>query len=221
MQVVAKSEQTFLQIGTGDNDTAAEIHSANPNTTVALTISDNDAKVLPSKPKEASEIGDGKLFATGTPVTDAASAANYANWYTATNTDPSSATGGDITAVSLSTFTGYVIQKTIYLTVATGANNANNLSVTGTITQKTGGTDLAAAKVLVTTDDGGFAILTSSSATADIKGSNSPITSSAVRTVNLYIYYDGKESVVYTNNAANLKGAEIGLAFNVNAAPAA
>ena len=221
MQVVAKSEETFLQIGTGANSTAALIHAANPNTSVALTVTDEESQVYPSKPKAASEIGEGKLFATGTPVTDAASAAAYANWYTATNTDPSTATGGTVTASQLTTFTNYVIQKTVYLTVAAGANNANNLKVTAAFTQKTGGTDLAACKVLVTTDDGGFATLTSSNySNVDIKGTNTAITDSTVRTVNLYIYYDGSESVVYTNNKANLKGATIDLTFGVEAVSA-
>ena len=40
MQVVVKSDNTYLLIGTGDNDTADEIQAANPNTTVALTVSD-------------------------------------------------------------------------------------------------------------------------------------------------------------------------------------
>lgn len=70
--------------------------------------------------------------------------------------------------------------------------------------------------MVVTTSDGGFAILDSSHTTADIKGSNTALTPTTVLTVNIYIYYDGNETVVYTNNSANLTGAEIDLIFTVD-----
>ena len=110
----------------------------------------------------------------------------------------------------------------MYLTVASGSNDANNLTVTPTITQKTGGTDITAVKILVATDDGGFAVLSSANngSAVDIKGTNTAITDSGIRQVDIYIYYDGDETPVYTNNMANLKGADIELAFDVTPVPA-
>ena len=128
----------------------------------------------------------------------------------------------DGSAVQLTAFTGYVIKKTVYLTVAVGANSANNLRVAGTFTQKEGGEDVTACKALITTDDGNVAaIINSASPNADIKGNNVSITSSIVRTVNIYLFYDGNDTNVYTNNAADLTGANISLTFSVDAVPAA
>ena len=234
MQVVAKSDNTFLLIGTGDNDTAAEIQAiVGDRTTTALTVSASEAKLYPASPamtaaeaaylpaSTGKKVGGDAITTAGVQVTDAATAAAVTNWFTANALAPDAAAIDATTARQLTSFAGYVITKTVYLTVDTGANNANNLSVTATITQKTGGTDISAVKILVTTDDGGFATLTSASNTADIKGTNTAITSSTVRTVNIYIYYDGDETPVYTNNAANLTGADITLTFNVDAVPAA
>ncbi len=218
MQVVAKSDNTYLLVS-ATNTTASTIQTENV-TTAALTVESAAAKVYPCKPKAASEIGDGKIFETGTAVTNQTTASAYANWYKANAAAPSASDLKAGTATELTTFTGYVIQKTLYLTVAQGANQANNLSVTATFTAQNS-KNIAAARVLVATDDSGFAILTPNSATADIKGSNTNITDTTVRTVYVYIYIDGSDSTIYTNNAANLDGANIGLAFNVDAVPAA
>lgn len=260
MQITAKSNNTYLLINTGDNDTADEIQTAGV-TTVALTVADNAMSVYPAKPKEAAEVAASATFDGDTPVTNAATAAVAANWYTAQNNNPGNATDSIKNAVELTGFENYVITRTLYLTVADGANPANNLTVTPTIAlkqyQKTtdvaiddgktyytesggvysevnspvvgeignyyealGGTAITAVKVLVTTSDGGFAILSSSDSglPVDIKGSNTALTSSTVLTVNIYIYYDGSDSSVYTNNIANLGAATIDLAFGVDVA---
>lgn len=260
MQITAKSNNTYLLINTGDNDTADEIQAAGV-TTVALTVADNAMSVYPAKPKQAAEVAASAIFDGETPVTNAATAAVAANWYTAQNNNPGNATDSIKNAVGLTGFENYVITRTLYLTVADGANPANNLTVTPTIAlkqyQKTtdvaisvgktyytesggvysevadpdvgeignyyealGGTAITAVKVLVTTSDGGFAILSSSDSGSlvDIKGSNTALTSSTVLTVNIYIYYDGSDSSVYTNNIANLGAATIDLAFGVDVA---
>lgn len=231
MQVVAKSDNTFLLIGTGDNDTADEIQAATPNTTVDLNVGNAEAKVYPASPAmtsaEAAYLTTSGKDVTGTTITTAgvvvdntAKAAAVTNWFTANAVDAAHPDIDTTSARQLTSFTGYVITRTVYLTVEDGSNNARNLSVTATITQKASGTDVTAVKILVTTDDGGFATLTSAAPTADIKGTNTVITDSTVRTVNIYIYYDGDEAPVFTNNAVNLTGADISLTFNVDAVPA-
>lgn len=234
MQVVAKSDDTFLLIGTGDNDTADEIQDADPNISISLNISDSEAKVYPSSPALTSaeagyltvaeghnKVGGGAITTAGVQVTNTATAAAVTNWFTANAATVDSPDILVSSAKQLTSFTGYVITRTVYLTIADGANDANNLSVTATITQKTGGADVSAVKILVATDDGGFAVLSTTNTTADIKGSNTSITDTTVRTVYIYIYYDGDEAPVYTNNMINLKGADISLAFNVDPIPAA
>ncbi len=224
MQITAKSDSTYLLINTGDNDTAAEIQTAG-TITIPLTVSAEQSVVLPSSPAlTEAEVGylttSGKtvsgatITTAGVLVDNAAKTAAVTNWFTANALTVNAAAINTETARQLTSFTGYVIHKTCYITVAAGSNNANNLSVTGTFTQKTDGTDITACKAVVVTDDGGFAVLSSTNATADIKGTNTAITDTTVRTVDIYIYYDGDETPVYTNNMANLKGADIQFAFS-------
>lgn len=235
MQVVAKSDDTFLLIS-NTNSTASAIQAENSGagfTTTTLTVSDEQAKVYPSAPATTSaEVAllttagkkvDGEaITVAGVQVTDKDTANAVTNWYTAKAENANASDKKSGTERQLTTFDNYVIKKTVYLTVARGANPANNLKVTATLTQKTGGSDITAAKIIVATSDGGFATLKNGAATnVDIAGSNTNLTDSTVLTVDIYIYYDGNESVVYTNNAANLKGVDISLAFDVDAVPAA
>ena len=262
MQIKAKSNNTFLLINTGDNDTAAEIQTAGV-TTIAVTVSDEQAEVFPSKPKEASEIGSGKRFESGTPVTNASTAAAAGNWYTAHNNNPANANDSVKSINSLNTTSGdtyefakYVIKRTVYLTLAKGSDDAHNLTVTPTITMKdtyakttdtalnnsktyytqSGETytavsspdvaniatyyekanNIEAVKVLVATGDN-YAILSSSTTTAQslYATTNQDLKDSTVVTVDIYIYYDGEATPVYTNNILNLSAATIQLAFDV------
>lgn len=232
MQVTAKSNETFLLISS-TKTAAGDIQTENAITT-ALTVDADAAKVYPSAPAlndtevgylttTGKTVGGVSITTEGKKVTDANTAAAYTNWYTAYATKASEATIKDGSAVQLTAFTGYVIEKTVYLTVAKGSNPANNLTVTPTFTVKTGGEDLTAAKIVITTDDGGFAVLSyeNNGTKVDIKGTNTSLTDSTVRTVKIYIYYDGNDSNVYTNNIADLKGVDIFLVFDVAAVPAA
>ena len=234
MQVKAKTASTYLLIGTGDNDTAAEIQAISPaSTSVALTVSDEQALVLPSKPVENSteagylSVATGHKNTAGTDIAtagvivdDGTKAAAFTNWYTAAAAAPTASAMADGTAKQLAGFDGYVIQRTAYLTVAVGATSAHNLTVTPTFTQLSGGTDINAVKMIIATSDGGFAKLSSAqnSTAVDIKGSNTAITPTSLVTVNMYLYYDGSETNVYTTNLANLTGASISLEFGVTEA---
>ena len=110
-----------------------------------------------------------------------------------------------------------MVKKTVYLTVAEGANDANNLTVSATISQVTGGVDVSAVKLIITTSDDGFAAIDSSTGpNVDIKGDNTALTDTTAVRVDIYLYYDGNDSNVYTNNRVNLKGASVSLAFHVD-----
>lgn len=232
MKVTAKSDNTYLLISS-TKSSASDIQTENA-TTVALTVSDEQSKVYPCAPAlNDPEVGyltvaSGHKTVAGADITTAgvkvenyATAAAVTNWYTATAAASDASTMKEGTAKQLSTFTGYVIEKTVYLTVAKGANPANNLTVTPTITQKGSGSDISAAKVLVTTDGDAFTVLSKeqNGTKVDIKGSKA-ITDETVLTVKIYIYYDGNDTNVYTNNAAKLTGATIDLAFDVEAVKA-
>lgn len=229
MQVVAKTDNTYLLISS-DKTTAAEIQTDN---SISTTLAVANPKVYPCAPVTSDpEVGylttsgfkvdGGNITVEGVKVTNATTAAAVTNWYTAT-AETSGASGmKDGTARQLTTFTGYVIQKTVYLTVAKGANDANNLKVTPTIAKSgESGTLVDAARVLITTSDGGFAILDKDSVEVGIEGSNTNLTDSTVLTVNIYIYIDGNDAAVNTNNSVNLAMATISLLFSVEAVKAA
>lgn len=227
MQITAKTDNTYLLISK-TNTTASAIQSENVKT-VAIGMTAEDSQVYPSAPvRSAAEaaylttsgktVSGAAITTAGAQVTDTATAAAVTNWYTAAALGPGASTIDDTTAVQLESFTNYVWVQNLYLTVASGSNAARNLSITATFTQKTGGEDLSAVKMIVTTNDGGFALLTSSAATADIKGTNTNITDSTVRIVTLYLYYDGNDSNVYTNNMADLSGADISVRLDVESA---
>jgi hypothetical protein len=230
MQVTAKTDSTYLMINLTEQ-TADGIQAAGLKT-VAATVDDADAMLFPASPAltaaeagylttSGKKVGGDPITTAGVVVDNTAKAAAITNWFTADALAPGAATIDTGTAKQLTSFTGYVIEKTFYLTVADGSNPANNLTVTPTITQKTGGTDITAVKVLITTNDGGFYNLSSTdnNTAIDISGTNTDITDTTVRIVKAYIYYDGDETPVYTNNMANLKGADISLQFDVESNP--
>ena len=252
MEVGVKSNNTYLLIGneydTNDATTIEAIKDANENTTVTFTLTAAQSTVLPSKPLEASEIGadqtdntkpaEGKRFASGTPVTDYATAAAPANWYTAANGNPAYADdsikdehklcSSDTQAADYDAdyvFSNYVIKRTVYLTLATGANDANNLTVKASISLKEGQSNeqvnISAVKVLVVTDSDNMITLDASQENNNqVKNlytaqNNTTLTDHSLVKVDIYVYYDGSEAAVYTNNAAVLAAAKIDLAFGV------
>ena len=222
MTMTAKSDGTFLLIGNGTNDTASEIQTAK---TAEVTWATSTAELYPSAPvttdAEMGYTAVGKKTTAGADITTAgakvtsyATASPVTNWYTAYGNDPTKPDIDATTAAQLAAFNDYVIKETMYLTVAVGANNATNLKVTPTFTQTTGGNDIAAYRMLVVTNDGGFAILKDGDSEVSIQGNN-PITDQGVLTVDVYFYIDGNAAPVYTNNKANLKGVTTSLEFSV------
>lgn len=232
MQVVAKSDNTYLLIGTGENNTYEKIQALANGTTADLAVTETAAKVYPSRPaQDTTEVGylavgknnidDQPVTTAGVAVTTKATAAAATNWFTASalKSDSSAIDGTSAKQLTAAKFSQYVIKKTVYLTVAAGANPAKNLSVEATIEGKETGKKFSAVKVLVATETG-MAILDSTNKTSTAIGSATAlITSTTVVEVDIYIYYDGNDSTVNTNASANLTGATISLDFKVNAVP--
>ena len=230
MQIKAKSDNTYLLISK-TNTTASAIQTENVktvdagiNATIyasAPCLTAEQAALLPAS--TGKKVGEDPITVAGAQITNAATAAEYTNWYTAEAAAPSAATMAAGTARQLTAFTNYVVVQNFYLTVAAGANGANNLSLTSTISQYSTGNDVNAVKYLITTSDGGYAaISTANNGTpVSISGSNTTLSDSIVLTVTLYIYYDGNEEHVYTNNAAQMLGGTIALSFTVSPVAAA
>ena len=221
-----KSESTYLLIGEGENNTPAKIWDT---AATSLTWSTSEA-LYPSAPVQnateaayiatESATGSGKTTANaniataGQIIDTRAKAADFKTWYTA---DATAVTGAAIkvdSAKQLASFENYVYTKTVYLTVAKGANDANNLTVSAAFTQTGAGNDVTAARVLVASGNNIIAVLDNTTNTsATITGAT--VTDKNVVPLDLYFYYDGNATPIYTNNRANLTGTTVNLTFDV------
>lgn len=194
MQVTAKSDQAFLLISS-TNTTAEAIQTEN-KTTTALTVGEDEGKVFPSAHKT---------------VSNTAAANNVSNWYTGFSNDPAVVTMDESTKTDLSSFDNYVIHKTAYVTVAKNSAPVKDIKVKAEVTAK-GGKTITAAKVLVTSATASTD-LSSATTTSDVVLSDGNITDSTVLTLDIYIFVDGADTAIYTNNIANLDTAQIVLTF--------
>ncbi len=232
MAVVAKSDNAYLLISK-TNSTASAIQTENV-TVVNFDMTAAPQKLYPAAPAltndevaylttSGKDVSGTTITTAGVKVTTPATAATVTNWYTANATGPTVSTIDASSARQLTAFTDYVLVETLYLTVAAGSNGVNNLTVTPTFTQLNSGVDLTAVKAIVTTSDGGFTATplssTGNGTPVDIKGNNTTLTDTTVRTVNVYLYVDGNVDQIYTNNMTNLKGVKLDLAFNATALP--
>lgn len=228
MNVVAKSNDTFLLIS-ADKSIVGDIQAQGKTTVdLGMTVA---AQLFPAAPAiedaqvnyltiTGKDVDGGQITVPGVKIENAATAAAVTNWYTAKAEKASEYTMKDGSARQLKAFDGYVEHKTLHMTVAKGADGANNLKVTPKFTQNDTGNDIDAVKVLLVTSDGACKVLKNGDTDIDIKGNNTKLTDGTVLTVDLYIYVDGDDDAVYTNNKANLKGATIKLNFSVEVATA-
>lgn len=198
MQVTAQSTQAFLLISNKKSN-AAEIQAEN-KTSVELTVTADEAKLMP---------------AAHEAITKAAEAAVDQNkWYTGFSANPTQVNMNTATKTTLSAFDGYVIHKQVWVTVAKNSTPVKDLSVSATIGSVATGT-ITQAKVLVASSDAA-AELSSATTTSTTKltGATTTITDGTVVALDIYIYIDGNDSAVFTNNFNSLDTATISLSFN-------
>lgn len=204
MQISAKSDSTFLIIG-GTN-VLADVQEANA-VSVPMNVA-NDVKIYPSAHET---------------LNNAADAATVGNWYfeTASAPDASTAKEGTKTALISTNFEKYVIKKTVYVTLAKGSNQATNLKVNNfALTQRTdenlSGTSKTHSPVKVVIASPSAAIELDSTNTTSDTVLAATVTDQALIALDIYIYYYGADTNVFTNNIANLAGATITLSFGVD-----
>ena len=190
------SNQSFLLISSEKN-TATEIQAEN-KTTTALTVSDTEAKLFPA------------AHATIANTTEAAVDQN--KWYTAFSADPAKVDMDASTKTTLTSFTNYVIHKQVWITVAKNSTPVENLKVKATIENKATG-DITQAKVFVTSATAS-AEMSSASSAPDTVLFSSQITDTTVVPLDIFIFIDGNDSAVYTNNYDQLDTATISLEFS-------
>lgn len=198
MQVTAQSTQAFLLISNAKSD-AAEIQTEN-KTSVELTVTADEAKLMP---------------AAHEAITKAAEAAVDQNkWYTGFSADPTQVNMNTATKTTLSAFNGYVIHKQVWVTVAKNSTPVKDLSVSATIGNKTTGT-ITQAKVLVASSEAAAELSSATpTSTTKLTGPTTTITETTVVALDIYIYIDGNDSAVFTNNFNSLDTATISLSFN-------
>lgn len=196
MQVTAMSNQSFLLISS-EKTTATEIQTEN-KTTTALTVTDVEAKLFPA--------------AHDTIANTAEAAVDQNKWYTAFSDDPSKVDMDASTKTTLSSFENYVIHKQVWITVAKNSTPVDNLKVKATIKNKATG-DITQAKVFVTSATAS-AEMSSASSAPDTVLFSSQITDTTVVPLDIFIFIDGNDSAVYTNNFNQLDTATISLEFS-------
>lgn len=213
MQVTAKSNFTYLLIG----KTATEVKEKDFNKTEAdFEMGKGEAKLSPSAHETLTSAAD---------VTEL-NGEQYKNWYTSKSSDRNQS----VTADSTKTYIGkdnlgdYVLNKTVYLALAPDSVDATSIKAKVEITQddKTPGTTktIAPVKVLVVTAKGVYEFGTGNTDEIQIlDGLKSSSTAEAGK-VEIYIYYNGADEAVTTNNFANLDGAGVKITFSAVTATA-
>lgn len=205
MQITAKSDSVYLLISSSKT-TAAEIQTEGVITAVA-TVDENAAKVFPSAHES---------------ITNNATAGTETNWYyQVANAPTASASTSEKVILSGENFDQYVIKRTVYVVLAAGSNSATNLKVTSAeITSNstaTGeATTLTPVKVVVASSTA--CVELDSTTTSSTTPLAATVTNDTVIALDIFIYYNGADNSVYTNNIANLEGANIKLTFAVDAA---
>lgn len=199
MSVTAKSDVTFLMIKQG-NATISEIRTSKLTTDNAVT---NSADLYPTAHKSIANKADA----------DAVTGENLANWYYKYSKDPAVYGGSGKESEEktiLNTDKGkYILANQFTLGLAQGSNQIDNIKVSAS-TLTTSGTGKA-VKALILTDSAAVE-LDDTTTTSETVICNS-LSGDATLNVWVYIYWDGNDGDVFTNNVANLKDTSFSVSF--------
>jgi len=194
MAITAKSDSSFLLIGAGQMS-AAEVQAGNKSTVEALNT---DAQLLPVAHDE---------------ITNVAAADTVSNWYYM-RADAPTASASTGSKTPLTSLENYVLVNEFSITSAVGSATMNNLKCTATVETADEAAD--AVKVLVAT---ATAVDEFEVGTRAGSVSLAPtITSGEVVSVKVYVYWDGNDSDVFTNNMAKLQETTVSLDFTATVA---
>ena len=227
MSITAKSDSVYLLISNNeDSTTAAAIQAENNNngnTKVTATLVGDAVNVYPSAlATKATKDGVKK-----NTIDDYSLAAS---WYKSNAATANAATSVSDKEVALTTLNGYVIHYTYKFTLAKGSEKAENLKVNKiTVTPNTSDnadSTIAPVSILVVNkndqtkvaelklegqniQDGKYTITDTTSLVDELTDTN-------VAELDVYVYYDGNNEKVYTNNKANLDGCSFEMEFGVD-----
>lgn len=218
LQLTAKSNSSYLIIGDTDNLQTLQGSSAN-STTLTFTGDGASLEVFPSQHNPGG--ADDTAVVGSTKVTNTATASDYGNWYYKIAASPSaSAADASKPATALTSFDDYVLHKTVYVTLATGSQAASNLklksSLFTTTNAKTGNNETNNAVTVLVTSSTAYDQVAADSTNPTGTVLASTVTDQAVVPIDIFIFYDGDDASVFTNNIANLEGATVSLTFEVD-----
>ena len=186
-----------------------------------------------SKPHHYKETaGEGTITIDEYNALDSAGKANYSvvnqngtNWYYQVADAVTASTSTKQKNYLATLDANYIIHQTVYVTMAKGSNAANNLKIKSAslvVNNTKNGTSetYEAVTVLVTSSTNAveFKNATASDAATTSTVLATSVTDAALIPLDIFVYYDGAHSSVYTNNIANLEGATVNLTFDVNRA---
>ena len=202
MSISAKSNSVYLMIGAIDENLATiQAKTGASAETTALSVTAEQAAVYPSAHES--------FTATVTPDLPA-------SWYTASGVSQVAAgyvmKEGSKQSLTTSNFASYVIKRSVNLTVAAGSNATGAVTVSLTKTAPGSGkvNDAVSAVVVCGTT---YLEFNEAGSWANASTLVSSVASDSLTQVDFYIYYDGNNDSVYTDNAANLDGAEFTFTF--------
>lgn len=209
MQVSVKSDSMYLYIAAAEDDTT-ELTSGE----IINNGGTSDAGIpLDYVTDEGNKVYLTDLYpaAIEENVTTLAALKLPGNWYTASAQSPNASTIDANSKKNLTSFGNYVVRYKYYLTLAEGSNPVSDLRITNfnlAIANGTG-SDLP-VKVVIASAAGVKQF--DSSDNGDVTSFNllnAPLEENAVACFYVFVYYDGNESTVNTNNLDNIANAEI------------
>ena len=202
LEIQVESNSIFLIVGTENN--LATVQTEN-KTSVDFNMSGAATRVFPAAHDE---------------ITNTTDANNVGKWYYQNADAPTSSVSTKEKHYLTSTnYNSYVIHTVLYVTVSVGSNEATNLVVSLAEFSSNSGASgdnptYAPIKVVVTSSTA-MVELDSAHTSSDVVLINS-ITDQTLIALDIYIYYNGADENVYTNNIVNLDGARINLEFSVD-----
>ena len=212
LKLNVKADSTYLIIG--PENTAAGLQAENRKT--YTFNSGNEMVVYPSAHKAVANTTDANTLG---------------NWYFKYSDDPESSNvrvTEEKAIPSEKWLTDYVMHKEVYVVLAKNSQGATNLRCTG-ITFNEAPQDSATGDKLKY--DGVTVLVTASAAKdEDDKGSNFTLAKTVLADtvddttpvkLDLWVYYNGNDTSVFTKNIPNLEGATIDVQFDVDYTPSA
>lgn len=197
MQVTAKTDHTYLLISTLP-DKIGTPTEANKEVTFTGT-----SELAPSA---HDDFDNGK------------DAATVGKWYTAVSDNPQTGVmSGTKTYLETGNFSQYVLKQTVYISITEGSVAAKDLKVKATIDdsdKSDSKNDITPIRVLVVCGEN-YVELDSTKTDFASTVLRTTISDTDIVAVDIYIYYDGTDDAVTTNNSAKLAGAKVDLEFSV------